>query len=63
MYYSSHKADDDFQHSSNALKFGQDHFISIRSDKSLIVGAVVRGFYCAIKGISRESSDDASVIF
>jgi hypothetical protein len=35
--HSSHKADRDFQHGTEALKLGYNHFISIRSDTSLIV--------------------------
>ena len=36
-YYSSHKDDLDFQHSTKAIKLGYNYFISIRNDKSLTV--------------------------
>ena len=63
--HSSHKADRDFQHVSKALKPGYNHFISIRSNKSLMVE---RGkeLYYAIKGNSlqsRRDGDDANENF
>jgi hypothetical protein len=36
-HHNSHKADRDFQHGTKALKLGYNHFISIRSDKNLMV--------------------------
>jgi hypothetical protein len=36
-HYSSHKADDDFLHSSEALELREDSFISIGNGISLVV--------------------------
>jgi hypothetical protein len=37
IYYSSHKADNDFLYSGKALELGGDPFISIRDSISLVV--------------------------
>jgi hypothetical protein len=62
--YIRHKANNDFLHSCKALKLGEDPFISIRDNMSLVVGAVVDEHYYAIKGDSlriRREGDDPNV--
>ena len=64
--HSSHKADDDFQYSGEALELRKDSFRSIRDSISSGGGAVVEEHYYTIKGDPlqiRREGDDGNAIF